>query len=174
MPDCRKCSKHFPNRSIVDGVSKNVSKRKFCLDCSPFGKHNTRDLTQSPTSELPPTKWCSKCGRELSRDAFYANKKTNKLLSYCIECWSSWSAERCHSIKQACVDYKGGACENCGYSKCLGALEFHHRDPAEKDPNIFEKKTKELSNEVKVELDKCKLVCANCHREEHERERCSR
>lgn len=69
--------------------------------------------------------------------------------------------------KQRYVEYKGGKCELCGYSKSLAALEFHHRDPNQKD---FRVSGKNVSWEkVKAELDKCQLLCANCHREEHER-----
>ena len=35
--------------------------------------------------------------------------------------------------KQALVELCGGKCVACGYSKCIAALEFHHRDPAKKD-----------------------------------------
>jgi hypothetical protein len=59
--------------------------------------------------------------------------------------------------------YKGGKCLLCGYNKCPRALEFHHRDANEK--------TFDLSsacrgwNKIKIELDKCDLLCSNCHRE---------
>jgi 5-methylcytosine-specific restriction endonuclease McrA len=68
--------------------------------------------------------------------------------------------------KQIYVDYKGGCCQVCGYNKCLGALEFHHTNPTQKDFVISSKhKIKNINNE----LDKCILLCSNCHREEHER-----
>jgi hypothetical protein len=63
------------------------------------------------------------------------------------------------------IEYKGGCCEICGYNKCSAALEFHHKDPTQKDFAIsshsysFEK--------MKIEVDKCMLVCSNCHREIH-------
>jgi hypothetical protein len=31
------------------------------------------------------------------------------------------------------VEEAGGRCETCGYSRCIAALEFHHRDPAAKE-----------------------------------------
>jgi hypothetical protein len=31
------------------------------------------------------------------------------------------------------VVYKGGKCQCCGYNKYIGALEFHHVDPEQKD-----------------------------------------
>lgn len=64
------------------------------------------------------------------------------------------------------VEYKGGKCERCGYNKCLGALDFHHLDPNEKDFGIGGV-TKSF-DKMKKEVDKCILVCANCHREIHE------
>ena len=64
-------------------------------------------------------------------------------------------------------DYKGGpCCSRCGYNKCKAALCFHHEDPSTKEFQIsgnwglsWEK--------TKLELDKCILVCANCHAEIH-------
>jgi len=68
--------------------------------------------------------------------------------------------------KQALVEYKGGCCEKCGYSKSVSALQFHHINPNEKDFTIggssysFER--------LKKEVDKCIMVCSNCHIEIHE------
>lgn len=53
----------------------------------------------------------------------------------------------------------------CGYSKCLQALEFHHLDPTEKDGGLAGS-IKFLSKEkLLAEIEKCVLLCANCHRE---------
>ncbi len=69
-------------------------------------------------------------------------------------------------LKEKAIEYKGGCCGKCGYDRCDSALEFHHLDPKEKDFAIGSYSV--LSWEkVKVELDKCIMVCANCHREIH-------
>ena len=73
---------------------------------------------------------------------------------------------RRNKLKEMLVDYKGGKCEICGYDKCLGALDFHHLNPSEKDFTIGQY-NKLSFNELKKEVDKCILVCANCHREIH-------
>lgn len=70
-------------------------------------------------------------------------------------------------IKQMAIDYKGGSCQTCGYNKYNGALEFHHTNPNEKDFSIGEKGHCTSWEKVKEELDKCVLVCSNCHREIH-------
>ena len=67
--------------------------------------------------------------------------------------------------KSKLVEYKGGKCEKCGYNKCVDALDFHHRNPDEKDFSIGGKSWS--FERLKNEVDKCILVCANCHREIH-------
>lgn len=69
-------------------------------------------------------------------------------------------------VKAKLVDYKGSKCEKCGYNKCISALEFHHLNPNEKDISIGGS-TKSFEV-LKKEVDKCIMVCANCHREIHE------
>ena len=67
--------------------------------------------------------------------------------------------------KEKLIEYKGGKCQVCGYNKCASALEFHHLDPSQKDFTISGG-TKSFES-LKPEVDKCILVCANCHREIH-------
>ena len=74
--------------------------------------------------------------------------------------------ERRRKLKEMAIEYKGGKCEKCGYKKCNNALDFHHLDPKEKDFNIGNGHTRSWDR-LKKELDKCILVCANCHREIH-------
>jgi hypothetical protein len=69
------------------------------------------------------------------------------------------------NVKQRLIDYKGGKCQICGYNRCINALEFHHINPKEKDFTISGG-TKSF-NTLKLEVDKCILVCSNCHREIH-------
>lgn len=69
-------------------------------------------------------------------------------------------------MKARAVEYKGGMCEVCGYTKCQAALEFHHRDPLEKDFRISQGNSWSWAK-IQPELDKCALLCATCHREEH-------
>lgn len=65
------------------------------------------------------------------------------------------------------VTYKGGKCERCGYNKSMRALEFHHINPSEKDFGISDILTKNIQS-LKDEVDKCMLLCSNCHAEIHD------
>lgn len=75
-----------------------------------------------------------------------------------------WALEQ----KRKAVEYKGGKCVVCGYSKCFAAMDFHHKNPLEKDGYGTGALKQHWSFERnKKELDKCVLVCVRCHREIH-------
>lgn len=108
-------------------------------------------------------KICPKCNKNKSLNEFY---KSTKSSSYCKSCIVISNKERQRKTKQLAIDYKGGKCIKCGYKKCIAALEFHHIDPTTKDKDYFNSRGG-LTEELKSELDKCILLCSNCHREEH-------
>ena len=74
-------------------------------------------------------------------------------------------AKRRRKIKALSIEYKGGKCRVCGYNKYEGALDLHHLNPENKKFGIADKGYTRSWEKVKAELDKCILVCANCHRE---------
>lgn len=86
----------------------------------------------------------------------------------CKKCSSESVENRRRKLKHELVKYKGGKCEICGYDKCEAALEFHHLNPEEKEFQLSSGNTCSLEK-MKKEADKCILVCANCHREIHDK-----
>ena len=113
---------------------------------------------------------CVKCGENEPNPYVVKNgKRKGKEQSYCRKCNSKNTLERQRVMKQKCVDYKGGKCSVCGYDKYIGALDFHHLDPSEKEFAISSIKQTSFDNnpKIKQELDKCILVCKNCHAEIH-------
>lgn len=108
---------------------------------------------------------CSKHGMVHHIDAIISKGKRGYK---CSQCSYEAVKRRRKKLKEMAVAYKGGECTHCGYTACLEALEFHHLDPTQKDfgfgcMNVLG------WERIKVELDKCILLCANCHREEHVR-----
>jgi 5-methylcytosine-specific restriction endonuclease McrA len=67
-------------------------------------------------------------------------------------------------LKLKAIAYLGGVCQKCGYKKLPHALEFHHRDPSKKEFSLGLPHTRSWEK-MKAEIDKCDLLCANCHRE---------
>lgn len=115
-------------------------------------------------------KKCEICGKPFE---IIDNGWTRK---YCYECSPHEDENMSHAqavtikrraIKKALIEYKGGRCERCGYDKCMRALEFHHLDPSEKDFGISKNLCKSMEKQ-KAEVDKCILLCSNCHAEVHQ------
>lgn len=75
-------------------------------------------------------------------------------------------ARKRQALRERALAYKGGKCQICGYNRSYAALDFHHLDPMEKDFAISSRMTS--FEGIKLELDKCVLVCATCHREIHD------
>ena len=119
--------------------------------------------TLRKTNDDNNLKLCPKCKTSKPKNDFY---KSTKSSSYCKSCILESNAERRRIVKQQAIDYLGGKCSNCGYNKCNSALEFHHIDSTQKDKDYSNYKTS--FDKLKSELDKCILLCSNCHREHHE------
>jgi len=75
--------------------------------------------------------------------------------------------KRRKKVRQMAIDYKGGRCQLCGYNRCSEALEFHHLETTGKDFGISDRGYTRSWKKIKEELDKCILLCSNCHREVH-------
>ena len=122
-------------------------------------KHNLKTVRSTERGQVKTHKNCTGCLLTLPVFNFYGRQ------SRCKKCCNEATTERFQKYKQDCVDFLGGKCSKCGYSKCAAALEFHHLDPSEKDFEIS--KSNKPLNSVKKELSKCILVCSNCHKEIH-------
>ena len=155
MPICRKCSERFPNWFVIEGVSRNLSKRKYCLLCSPFHGHNTRYPRNPETGHV-----CNLCHEKFE----YARSRGDRKDT----CSSCLNKKQRLLLKKKCIEYKGGKCQACGYLKYLDALTFHHKEPSKKEFTIGGSQNRAWAK-LKVELDKCILLCSNCHAEAHAR-----
>ena len=90
----------------------------------------------------------------------------------CCKCVTDSAKKYLQSLKLKAVEYKGSKCEICSYDKCLRSLVFHHIDPSQKDFSIGESRPGHKKSRnwelIKIELDKCQLLCQNCHCEIHD------
>lgn len=67
--------------------------------------------------------------------------------------------------RQSLMRYKlSRGCYRCGYKQNAGALSFHHMDMTKKDPTWT---VHSLSPRGLQEIEKCQVICENCHREVH-------
>ena len=129
---------------------------------------NNRQYNKGSRYALPDRKVCSHCKEDKPNSEFWIRKNRDyQFHSMCKDCNAKDRQERQKDFKQQCVDYKGGECQCCGYNACNHALDFHHIDPKTKSFGISRSRKTKITQEVLDELDKCLLVCSNCHREIH-------
>lgn len=142
-------------------VNKSITSVRYWLN-----KFSFKTKFVENNSKSSSIKKCNRCTLKKDISEFY-ERSNGGYTAYCKPCTIKQSLERQRKFKKDCIEYKGGCCVKCGYNKCDAALEFHHLDPTQKDYTIANVRMTNFNDSVKSELDKCILVCANCHREIH-------
>lgn len=99
---------------------------------------------------------CKECNKMYLRDYYSKNKSM----------FISDVNNRKYGIRKWYHDLLSSmSCSICGYNKCISALEFHHIDN-DKERNICDMVHRWCSKDsILVEMSKCSILCANCHRE---------
>jgi hypothetical protein len=139
---------------MIDGKDRNFSSRRRCFSCSPFGMHHTSKIVYNSGDHT-----CSQCGR-----VYVYDKKKGHSHSVCNTCHANIRRLR---LKRKMVEHMGGCCAVCGYKKSIAALQFHHRNPSEKEIKLADAYRRKW-DVIVAELEKCELLCANCHAERHD------
>lgn len=121
--------------------------------------------TQRTINQINNNRKCLTCNLIKTENDFY--KRGKKYISHCKTCYQKTYTKKSKDNKQKCVDFLGGKCSKCGYNKCNAALDFHHIDSTIKKYNLGTLMKSISFDKIKSELDKCVLLCANCHREHH-------
>lgn len=154
--DCGK-EKEIQTGHVTRGLIKSCG-------CLADAVRNMSDSVQ-PTDLNPRT--CKICGTQ-----FFGFVNDTRV--FCYNCSPRGaSVSDAHKLqkramKHILVEYKGGKCVECGYDKCEGSLQFHHINEQEKDLAISQIKPNQIDmDKLYKEVDKCVLLCANCHAEKH-------
>jgi hypothetical protein len=179
----KRCKNNFCSRSCSASYNNKIYKKRSpegsCKQCSRptttsrvFCSTSCRKKHEQDAVDSIENKVCPKCKQIKPADEFYIQKRklAVRYSCYCKGCHNKQNYNRKLNLKKQCLLYKGGKCEKCGYCKNLSALEFHHLDPTKKDFAIAELQSTSFEKhreKIVSELDKCILVCANCHRELH-------
>ncbi len=150
-------------------------------------------------------KICTNCKKEKPLKDFYNVKRNNTVTSKCKICTNENNKKYSHKYDEYYKEYRIInknkisekskriwkkqrqiwieiisskfilKCIKCGYDECFAALDFHHRNPKEKEYDIHKLlhlsplKSKNIDKIFK-ELEKCDVLCSNCHREMHNKE----
>lgn len=111
-------------------------------------------------------KVCIKCTERKHTDLFRRRKDRNNWSSYCKTCESKSLIDAEKKLKMDAIVYLGSVCNSCSNSYDNRCYDFHHTEPEHKDFNIASNRALSLKK-IKPELDKCILLCANCHHVTH-------
>ena len=152
---------------VQQGLSLRVMART--LDTSPtnirywVGKYGLK-LKQRPfgpehLSPKAPYK-CRQCG-ETDPTKFYGHKRR-----ICGLCQNAYNIKQGREKRLQAVKELGGKCWACGFDRYSCALDLHHRDAKAKDPN-FRSMRGWSWKRIAAELEKCLLLCKNCHAATH-------
>ena len=123
-----------------------------------------------PKGKLANPEWI-KCRCQYCDKEFDYYRETSTVRKSCYKCIPDGKGNDAalirRLIKQKAVNYKGNKCYCCNISFPLVVYDFHHLDPSQKDFSLSDKTSTVKWDKVKTEIDKCILVCANCHRQIH-------
>jgi len=158
----------------------NKSQREIAqeLNCSQTNikywlkKYNLSTIHNQYNKQYSNNKFCPKCETIKTLSEFYKRTNRDDYNGYCKICSNEYCIERVKLVKIKMMEYKGNQCEDCHLTiekshPCV--FDFHHLDPTEKDHNWKHIKYQKW-DKIRIELDKCVMLCSNCHRIRHANE----
>lgn len=155
---------HGPMNGPIPGSRRSGATNRAIM----AAKNHLKKLTElgllRKVGEPTMKKFCKHHGKV---EHVYRKDKRGYNRYKCKTCEYIAVKRRRHKIKQKLVDLLGGKCVKCGYNKCLRALSFHHRDRSTKKFGLGLVKIISWDKLVE-EVEKCDLLCANCHMETEE------
>lgn len=177
-PECRRIydSTHTktknPNKPCVCCGKLLIGKQENYCSRHCLGKYTSRNRVKNNMYNGNQCKGCDKPLLDTQR-MFCSNKckcAFNYKMNKTEHNKNSYAKQRVRGIdrKKELIEFLGGKCNSCGYDNNLSALSFHHINPVTK---LFSLEMRELAmkpvESLYDEVKKCKLLCANCHFEEH-------
>jgi len=147
----------------IDFLKKNYSKVRHLSEISKIIGKSTRGIIHKAARigisrpRFPSDKPQKRQPKTIIDKRYYENNKEKVYQR---------KMDRRRKLKEEGVNFLGGKCKICGYDKCSAALDFHHpKNNKEGNVGVFLKN--ESRQKLLKEVEKCILLCANCHRELH-------
>ena len=130
---------------------------------------NYKNFKESGVKVFLDQKRCNECGIVKKISEFHKKKDRKNGNSICKICFSKYCIKRWILRKIESIKYMGSKCRDCGieYPKYPYVIfDFHHIDPNQKE-FVWAKLKLKSDEKIRKELDKCELLCSNCHRKRH-------
>lgn len=125
---CEICESIIPTSIVVDNKRRNLCNRRYCLTCSPFGKHNTKKLIGNKEDQKSLNSICINCESEFKFNRYVSNGKycsnacqQEYLSKQYITKWLHGditpSINMSNYIRNYLLKESGYACSLCGWNK---------------------------------------------------------
>lgn len=192
MKTCTHCGAEkseaeFPRRTEKSRITTGT----WCKACHrEYGKKHSQRLVQAFAAGVFSPEWiakgesrCTRCGELKALASFYASRGNPH--SYCKPCFNEYERRRVqgkpgyrehlnayqNKRRKLMVIEIGKIKSEKGCAKCgerhPACLEFHHLDPSVKEFNMAEVSTRVPRAKMLAEIEKCIVLCSNCHRKHH-------
>jgi len=147
---CKECGGHFRGRS----------KRVYCSDACKY-----RHKYPPKGNHIKYGRVCANCGKTYDgpRNKYCSDEC---FAAVCSGQWQDGKARRRKKKRDIIVAAKNRPCQDCGGKFPHYVMDLHHRDPSDKDFTLSSSMGKSIPA-ILDEIEKCDVLCANCHRERH-------
>jgi len=156
----RRVKRHNPNGSVAEWEFLFNGKpipvdHKYCPVC---------DSLKEKTLFSKMGNACKECANDRARKHRLERRKDPEYIAE----FNNKVLEKGRENKRKAIDYLGGKCADCEVVYPPYVYDFHHLDMTEKEynPSALLSGTRNFEK-AKPELDKCVLLCSNCHRIRH-------
>ena len=100
---------------------------------------------------------CIDCNKEYQREHYRRNKKLYKAKA------REYDKKYKIAVYEFLLEFCRGGCEYCDERE-FACLQFNHLEPEVKDFNIAMMISNKMPlQRIREEIEKCEVVCANCH-----------
>jgi len=141
---CTKCKKSKPRNSFNKQKRSPTGINPQCRDCISEYRKERYDARKAQGLEPATAKW-----QRDNKDKLNAIRNNKRA-----------------QIRDWLRGYKNVPCADCGNKYPPTCMDFDHRDPSQKEFNLGSEAIREMYSleKLQAEIDKCDIVCANCHR----------
>jgi hypothetical protein len=152
---CSRCQEYIPVANFNKAKDKRFGLHSECKDCRKILRERDRE------------KSLEKKKRYYLENKEYFLEKNAKWREENYESYRAMGKNRVRRLKEKYIALTGGCCQRCGYNEFYNSLCFHHVDPQEKEATPSKEINSGDEQKALIEIDKCCLLCFNCHQSFH-------
>lgn len=157
---CKECSQEFSDMPLIDKKWRDCKGRTHCYDCSPFKLNRIKAKREELIKQNPEN--------YVERECKVCNKtsvvvKGNNFLHICNGCRKKKNIK---SHRLSAVNMFNNKCKDCQKTFHMNVYDFHHLNKDDKKYELSRLWGNSWKT-IEEELEKCIMLCANCHRLRH-------